>query len=832
MPQIPGLPTSVSSPRLMAHSPSLSSISESPSTPNLTSSPVGTPDPQRNSMTPSASNSSLPGRSLSPVQSHVRSSSSSIGQGDRSISHERAPSGTSSPIAVSSDSISGLSSSKSMSSIPIPSIKFDGDKDQRRYFIVGEMLTTERSYVAGLEDGVTKFLRPLLEAAKVKSPQHVEDVKTIFSVMEHLVPLNQNLLASIEERVMSWSTSQRIGDIFLKFAPFLKMYTTYSNNYDTALQSLLKLTHELFFTEIGMSHRLIENIIITPIQRIPRYSMLLSDLLSNTSPEHVDQIDIAKALAVIKDVADHVNKGVGIYKNVARLTEAGLAHLLAPHRTLVRDGTITVVKASTEKKSKFGIGDRSELKKHQWHFLLFSDVLVFLNLALDENLQPKKEKKSTLRLKIMETKPKDRKEVLIPLYLVWLLDPGLRTGFDLIGPHQTMHLYFTTAGERDEWWAILDSQVKSTLDKSEQLTDPNAPSPATTQLERRGKHDFTPTDWYDGEWDNGKIHGKGRMTCTGATYEGVFDSSYETGSGSITYPTGMKFTGEWKIGKPINSGTMEYPSGEVFTGEFKDGKRNGKGALKYKDGSVLDCEWRNDMPHGQGTLNLISSRITYTGPFSEGKFFGAGIMILGKARYDGAFKDNQRNGRGKMMYEDGSIYEGEWKDDRHHGSGKWLSVDGSSYEGEFKMDVKDGRGLMKWSNGDEFIGQWFQGRPHGSGVFTYKVGTTLSKYDGELFYGKRHGKGTGTYINGSKYEGEWADDVPHGMGRMIQSNGATIEGRWVTGVADSKSTVTIKGVPLIASATDDSNQTFPQHSEIPLVPSFENITSILFSHSH
>jgi len=464
---------------------------------------------------------------------------------------------------------------------------------------------------------------------------------------------------------------------------------------------------------------------------------------------------------------------------------------------------------------------------------------VFLNIALDENLLPKKEKKATFRLKL-DSKQKDRKETVIPLYLTWLVDPGLRTGFDLIIPHQTMHLYFSSAAERDEWWQTLDSQIRFTLEKSDQLADPKATSPATTQLHRRGKHYFTPTDWYDGEWESGKIHGKGCMTCTGATYEGIFDSSFENGTGTISYPTGMHYTGEWKAGKP-NSSTlasppsgaasapfvMVYPSGETYTGEFKDGKRVGKGVLKYKDGSTLDVEWRNDLPHGNGVLTTKS--YTYTGPFMEGKFVGAGSMVYGpKARYDGAFRDNVRHGRGKMIYEDGSIYEGEWKEDLHHGSGKWQSPDNTThYEGEFKMGVKDGRGLMKWASGDEYIGSFLNGRPHGSGVFSFLASPVYAKYDGEIVHGKRQGKGIATFTSGAKYEGDWADDLQHGNGKLTLPNGVTIEGRWVNGVADPKNLVAIQGAPIIASPPSDYPLPFPQTSEVPLIPSFDSFAAVL-----
>lgn len=715
----------------------------------------------------------------------------------------------------------------------IPALRYDDERDQRRYFIVTELLTTERTYVAGLEEGVTKYYRPLLAAAQAKSPQHVDDIKAVFSVIEHLVPLNQNLMLSLEERILAWTTGQRIGDTFVKVAPFLKMYTTYSNNYDTAIQVLSRISHEPFFaTEPAMSNRAIESILITPIQRIPRYSLLLSDLLKNTKEDHVDYSDIAKSLAVIKDVADHVNKGVGIYKNVARLTEASLAHLLAPHRSLIRDGNITVVKTNAEKKSK----------KHSWHIILFSDVLVFINIALDENLLPKKDKKGIRLKSLMDTKEKVRKEIIFPLYLVWLDDPGLRTGFDLIGPNQRMNLYFSSSEERDEWWALLENQVKQILDKTEQLQDGQASCPAATQLQRRGKHSFTDNDVYDGQWDRGRIHGKGRMACLGASYDGVFDSGYEAGSGTISYPSGMKFTGDWKGGKPTGSGTMEYPTGEVYTGEFKDGKRSGKGVLKYKDGSVLDTEWRSDLAHGIGTLSLVAARVTYAGGFVDGKFSGAGVMTNEKSgiKYDGQFKDNWRHGRGKMIFADKSTYDGEWKDDRQHGTGKWSSADGSSYEGEWKNDAKEGKGHMRWPCGDEYTGSWAQGRPHGNGAFSYKSSSVIIRYDGDVQNGKRHGRGIANYASGAKYEGDWSDDAQHGNGKMTQSNGVTIDGKWNAGVADQRCVVSVKGVPLVpaittaaaaAAGTQQTESLFPIHTEVPLIPTFDTSFILGFTQS-
>ncbi len=50
--------------------------------------------------------------------------------------------------------------------------------------------------------------------------------------------------------------------------------------------------------------------IINPIQQLPRYIMLLSDLLKNTLPDHPDYTNIATALGKMKKLTEHVNEQV------------------------------------------------------------------------------------------------------------------------------------------------------------------------------------------------------------------------------------------------------------------------------------------------------------------------------------------------------------------------------------------------------------------------------------------------------------------------------------------------------------------------------------------
>ena len=84
------------------------------------------------------------------------------------------------------------------------------------------------------------------------------EINQIFSSVDLILNVNDDILASLEERMKNWSDTQLIGDIFLDFvifcgnfffhceihfsqckkAPYLKLYSQYTINYDLAIKTL------------------------------------------------------------------------------------------------------------------------------------------------------------------------------------------------------------------------------------------------------------------------------------------------------------------------------------------------------------------------------------------------------------------------------------------------------------------------------------------------------------------------------------------------------------------------------------------------------------------
>jgi hypothetical protein len=51
----------------------------------------------------------------------------------------------------------------------------------------------------------------------------------------------------------------------------------------------------------------LESLLIMPVQRIPRYQLLLKELLKNTWPDHPDYVFLGQALDKIQETAAYVN---------------------------------------------------------------------------------------------------------------------------------------------------------------------------------------------------------------------------------------------------------------------------------------------------------------------------------------------------------------------------------------------------------------------------------------------------------------------------------------------------------------------------------------------
>jgi hypothetical protein len=247
-------------------------------------------------------------------------------------------------------------------------------------------------------------------------------------------------------------------------------------------------------------------------------------------------------------------------------------------------------------------------------------------------------------------------------------------------------------------------------------------------------------------------------------------------------------------------GVCVYPSGARYAGQFKNGRPFGKGDLYFSDGRVYRGEWKNGFKEGIGVLTY-PNQDKYTGDFTDNKFHGRGIMHYANGnRYEGQWVNGQQSGRGVYLFANGDSYEGRFSAGQFNGRGVMYYSDGSTYDGQWENNKRHGRGQLRFPDGEKIVGDWvndqyqadwskfaFHGDTtnlrdcnrvyceEGQGKFHYQDG---SVYVGEFYNGQPQGNGTVYYVSGSRYEGSWKQHTPHGRGVMYYASGRVVGAIW------------------------------------------------------
>uniref|UniRef100_A0A670JNS4 ALS2 C-terminal like n=1 Tax=Podarcis muralis TaxID=64176 RepID=A0A670JNS4_PODMU len=201
---------------------------------------------------------------------------------------------------------------------------------------------------------------------------------------------------------------------------------------------------------------------------------------------------------------------------------------------------------------------------------------------------------------------------------------------------------------------------------------------------------------------------------------------------------GATYEGEWRLSKPHGKGTLTWPDGRNYVGDFQEGMEHGFGICLIPRASedrydCYKCHWR------------------------EGKMSGYGICEYGDEMvYKGYFKDNVRQGFGILENasdaEQPFKYSGHWENDKKHGYGVW--------------DDKE--------RGERYIGMWQEDQRHGPGLVLMQSGVC---YQRTFHMDKMVGPGTLLLEDDSIFVGNFTRDLTFvGKGKLTFPNGFTLEG--------------------------------------------------------
>lgn len=142
---------------------------------------------------------------------------------------------------------------------------------------------------------------------------------------------------------------------------------------------------------------------------------------------------------------------------------------------------------------------------------------------------------------------------------------------------------------------------------------------------------------YEGEFKDGKFHGKGKLTFPTYSYDGQWENGVLHGLCIYTDTDGRKYDGNYNYGRREGHGSYTHTDSSKYVGDWRFNSREGMGELTFPDGNKYAGEFDNDKPHGHGVVT-----------FTDG------------GRYEGDFKRGFLNGNGVISYDDGREFVGRW----------------------------------------------------------------------------------------------------------------------------------------------------------------------------
>eukprot|EP01125_Pyxidicula_operculata_P010633 TRINITY_DN3502_c0_g1_i1.p1 TRINITY_DN3502_c0_g1~~TRINITY_DN3502_c0_g1_i1.p1 ORF type:complete len:1176 (+),score=281.93 TRINITY_DN3502_c0_g1_i1:32-3559(+) len=428
-----------------------------------------------------------------------------------------------------------------------------------RQRIAGEILTTEQSYVLGLEILVKAYQYPLLSLAKKENKFSEEEIVKIFQNTETLLRINSTLCDELENRLLEWDSKgvDTIGDIFKSWAPKLKPYCRYAQFYEESMQALeskkdiasfRRAMEELEQVVWNFNQQNFRDLFITPVQRVPRYCLLLRDLIRETPSDHADYADLNVAITEMEKMASEVNEKIRSSETEVHLfmlleRGGGFERMLknpppylGNQRKWQKEGEVLAVYdlRDIKKGNSFLPGSKKKAE-----LFLFSDIIVAGNfvgkkIAAQDYHQP------LHLLWVSQQVTEDVKKQLEGLEKE-TLNALLENILLIKGPEMHWAIGFSQdkSHERVTWYDAIISRLPGLSRES--------PKDELEFGVREGTYEFKTKGIYEGEWKAGYPHGVGELvTPDGWIFSGYWDSRFRAGFGVVTKPDGQTFEHGWR----------------------------------------------------------------------------------------------------------------------------------------------------------------------------------------------------------------------------------------------------------------------------------------------
>lgn len=255
-----------------------------------------------------------------------------------------------------------------------------------------ELISSELTYYHRLEILVDNFLVPMKEYVQLELKRKnltntaegrtnderngptEESLKQVEFVSKHIVLIRKFTKQLVAELTQITDLhSESLGSVLKNFAPYFRFYSEYWAECEITQQKLKELKEEawcrVFVAAVEMQpiceNLTLESYFMEPIQRVPRYRMLLENIIKSIREDDETYPDIRKSLETVCKVASQMNSYVADRikrKQVAVLSLMWDVKFLTPSRIFV---------------SSFKLEKMNSSSTRKYHFLLFNDLFVY-----------------------------------------------------------------------------------------------------------------------------------------------------------------------------------------------------------------------------------------------------------------------------------------------------------------------------------------------------------------------------------------------------------------------------------------------------------------------
>jgi len=250
--------------------------------------------------------------------------------------------------------------------------------------IANELLQTELSYLRDIRTIHQEFQ---LGATDIMNH---DEQKILFMNIKEIIPIHIEISKMLQSRIKSWSYHQTIADVLQFQMSNFRIYKQYVTSYKDAASYLqkhrassVKLDKFLHSKESNTYCRgmKFESFLVMPIQRLPRYILLLKELKKYTDPTHPDYPLIVSVMKELDDLAKSFNEAERdreTNKKVLQIMNTVLgAEAVVLETPFIYEGAISYKKIT---RIKQGLKRSMSFKKEGEGFIkeVWKDIYVFL----------------------------------------------------------------------------------------------------------------------------------------------------------------------------------------------------------------------------------------------------------------------------------------------------------------------------------------------------------------------------------------------------------------------------------------------------------------------